>query len=139
METTVYLIKPEGMAYKEQIRKIIERKGLAIAERKTIVLPEWAIKSIYPDLPSDLLIATRAMLSSPVEMGIVIGERAVQRLFILAGMETSPATCAPGSIRFLFGAKEPIIFGKIMYYANVLHRPKNHAEADRGVELFHKL
>lgn len=139
METTVYLIKPEGMCNKRVIRGIIKKSGLAIIRKKMLLLPEWAIDLLYPELSPELRIATITMLTAPVEMGLVCGNEAVRRLFVLSGTAVAPAQCEPESIRFRFGEKEAILFGPSAYYANAIHRPRNKAEAERDVALFHRL
>ena len=139
MEKTIYMIKPEGMIHKHEIREIVESRNLVIVERKTLILPDWALDILYPDLSIELKMATLTMLASVVEIGLVEGNQAVKVLFALAGAATAPADCDTNSIRFRFGKKDPIQFGSVMYYANVIHRPKSLIEARRDVELFHRL
>lgn len=139
MEITMYIIKPEGMQCRGKIKEILAQNGLVVMEQKILILPEWTINVLYPELSNDLRVATRTMLNSFIEAGLMCGEQVVEKLFHVAGTETSPANCQPGSIRFIFGGREPIVIGSVKYYANAIHRPKNHVEAKRDVELYHKL
>lgn len=139
MQTSVYIIKPEAMASRSKIRTMIERAGPVISEAKILVLPEWTLKKLYADLSEDLWNATCLAFVSLVEIGLVTGENAVADLLNIAGTETAPAECDPSSIRFRFGRKDPFVIGKMKYYANAIHRPKNKREAKRDVRTFHQL
>lgn len=139
MEKSVYIIKPEGMIFRSEIIKAIEQRALTIEEKKNLVLPEWALKELYPDLSVDLWNATCLSFSAPVEIGLISGEKAVQVLFRLAGKKTAPAECDSKSIRFIFGRKEPFVIGGVRYYANAIHRPKNKLEARNDMEVFQGL
>jgi len=139
LETSLYVIKPEAMAYSGEIRTIIEKAGLIIIDTKVLVMPKWALKKLYPDLSEDLWSATCLAFASLAEAGLVIGENAVATLFRLSGTATAPGDCEPESIRIRFGQKNPFIIGEVRYYANAIHRPKNQQEAENDVRLFHQL
>jgi nucleoside diphosphate kinase len=138
MTTSLYMIKPEAMSRREEIREYIGRH-LALGEVKTVQLPNWAIEELYDDLTDDLRHATRIALSSPVELGLVHGKGAVLKLLQLAGEKTAPEECYPESIRYRFGVHEPMIVGSARYFLNAIHRPKTPSEAALHVDLFGRL
>lgn len=127
------------MCNKRAIREIINKDGLIIVRKKILLLPEWAIDILYPKLSLDLKIITITMLATPVEIGFVRGNEAVKRLLILSGNDVDPARCDSESIRFRFGKRNAIMFGATAYYANAIHRPRNKAESERDIALFHRL
>lgn len=139
MEETMYIIKPEAMISYRTIRKLIQGVGLVIGQTKNLVMTEWALKKMYPDLSKDLWNATCLSFTAPVEIGLVTGENAVKVLFNFVGTETAPSECDHLSLRFKFGKRDPFIIGTMKYYANAIHRPKNRREAKRDVRLFHQL
>lgn len=139
MESTVYIIKPEGIPYTSQITEIFKKNKLVICAKKKLVLPIWAIETLYPDLNDELRIITISMFNSLIEIGLIKGDGVIQRLLTTAGRETSPGNCDQESIRFLFGNHQPIILGQTKYYANTIHRSKNLSEAEKDTKLFRSL
>jgi len=138
METSLYMIKPEAMPYREEIREYISCH-LTLGEMKVVRLPDWAIDELYNDLTIELYRATLIALYGFVELGLVHGKDAVSRLFWLAGEKTNPRECHPDSIRYRFGIREPMITGSARYFLNAIHRPKTQAEAAAHIGLFRKL
>ena len=144
MERSVYIIKPEGMPRRHEIREMIEKMaGLAIVGSITTVLPEWALAKLYPDLAqekNELWLATLEHLAhSECEIGIVEGENAVQRFFELCGEMTSPLQCRSGTIRLVFGKEKPVRVGEKLYWRNVIHRSKNQQEAESDLRIAQEL
>jgi nucleoside diphosphate kinase len=139
MEETIYMIKPEAMMHSKSIRALMERRELQIVLRKRLVLPSWALTCFYPDLLGDLLKLTTLAFLAQVEIGLLQGNEAIERFRILAGTETAPAKCEPGSIRGKYGIVQPFRVGGAIYYANAIHRPKNSDEARKDIGIFHKL
>ena len=140
MSASSYIIKPHGLIFHEEIRAMIEASGLIIIESKRVVLPEWALKRIYYDLAEKYRNAVfRQYTDAIIEVGLVSGENAIEKLFYVAGTELDPIDCAPGSIRFKFGGREPFIVDGIRCYDNIIHRPRNESEAAEGIEIFYTL
>ena len=139
METSLYMIKPEAMVYREEIRTLIGGH-LALGKCKTVVLPEWVMQEFYTDLSEDLQQATCIAFSAgPVELGLVHGHDAISVLKWLAGDKTDPKDCRPESIRYRFGVKEPVVIGGARYFLNAIHRPTDEVEAVAHIEIFNKL
>ncbi|HEU5122136.1 MAG TPA: nucleoside-diphosphate kinase [Candidatus Saccharimonadales bacterium] len=139
METSLYMIKPEAMVHQEEIRTLISAH-LTLGERKTVVLPEWVMQEFYADLSADLQRATcMAFNAGPVELGLVHGHDAINVLKWLSGDKTSPQDCRPGSIRYRFGVKEPVVVGGARYFLNAIHRPMDEAEAVAHIKIFNML
>ena len=140
MSLSSYIIKPHGLVFRTEIRAMIESSGLVIAESKHVILPMWALERIYYDLAEKYRSAIfRQYEGAFVEVGLVRGERAVEKLLCIAGRELDPIDCAPESIRFKFGKHEPHMVDGIRCYANVIHRPRNESEAVDGVIIFNML
>lgn len=140
MSESSYIIKPHGLMFCEEIRVMIEAGGLVITESKRIILPQWALKKIYYDLAEKYRNAVfRQYAGMLVEAGLVSGENAVEKLLRIAGTELDPIDCAPGSIRFKFGSREPFFVDGVRCYDNIIHRSRNESEATEGVKIFHAL
>lgn len=138
MKTSLYMIKPEAMLRREEIRECISRH-LTLGEVKTMRLPDWALNKLYDDLTEDLQRATRIALEEEVELGLVHGEEAVMRLLYVAGETTNPSECRPDSIRYRFGIREPMVVRGARYFLNAIHRPKTPDEAAVHIALFRRL
>lgn len=137
-ERSMYMIKPEAMESRDEIRELIGRH-LAITAMKTLRLPRQAIRELYADLDGDLWTATDSALRNPVELGVVEGEDAIEVMLELAGSETDPSKCDPNSIRFKYGTHLPTMINDTPYYPNAIHRPKSSAEAVAHVSLVYRL
>ena len=139
MEQSIYIIKPEATIFRAEIIRMIEEAKLKVEDKKDLVLPEQALRVLYPDLSADLWNATFLSFVAPIQIGLVTGEDAVKVLFRLAGKKTAPSECGSKTIRFIFGRKEPFVIGDIKYYANAIHRSKNKREARKDIEVFQGL
>lgn len=138
MNTSLYMIKPEAMNSRNEIRDRIKNE-LAVVAIKTILLPSWVIDELYTDLNDSLRNATNIALSDPVELGIVQGDHAVERLLDIAGKNTKPSECHSTTIRYQYGKWDPILVGGVAYYMNAIHRPKNDEEANAHISLFDRI
>lgn len=141
MENSVYIIKPDGMAFRDQIRAKISASGLVLALNRVLKIPAWALAKIYPDLAQaddGLWQATLShMAEGESEIGIVSGTDAVCRLFHLCGHATKPQDCAEGTIRRLYGSQTPVqVEGGKLYWKNIIHRSKDHAEAGSDLVVY---
>lgn len=144
MERSVYIIKPEGMPHRQEIRQMIQAAGLAVIGSTATILPQEVLAKLYPDLQEErgeLWIATLDHLAhSECEVGIVEGENAVQRLSELCGTATSPHDCGLETIRARFGRGIAAVrAGKKLYWKNIIHRSKNLEEARGDLEIAYKL
>jgi nucleoside diphosphate kinase len=126
--------------FRKEIRETIEASGLVITESKQLTLPKWALKKIYDDLPDKYCDAVfRQYAGMLIEAGLVSGENAVEKLLKVVGTELDPVDCAPGSIRFRLGGKKPFIVDGVRCYFNIIHRPRNEAEAEKDIAIFRLL
>lgn len=140
METSFYIIKPHSLIFREIIREMIEGVGLIITDYKKVVLPYWALEIVYSDMRENYRSAIfQAYSDVTVEAGLVSGKNAISTLLQIAGTELDPADCAPESIRFKFGEREPIMINGIKYYKNVIHRSRDMMEAEKDTRVFHML
>ncbi len=134
------MIKPHGLVFHEEIKKMIRNVGLKITEVRKLVMPHWALKIIYSELPERYRSAVfKPYIDAYVEVGLVVGVNAINTLLQVTGTETNPADCAPGSIRFKFGTPEPLMIDGVRCFMNVIHRPTNNEEAKKDTEVFHML
>ncbi len=137
MESSLFIIKPEGLLFRATIVSQIAEVGLTIRRTVMMRLGEKHIAAIYPNLPPDLLQATRDfMLCASCEVGHVTAENAVHRLMEVAGHATNPSDCLPGTIRAKYGCKIPEKVGQALYFKNAIHRSKDADEAARDLTLF---
>lgn len=137
METSYYIIKPHGMVFREKVRKMIEGAGLVIAESKIVVMDGRALEIIYSDLDERFRrVVFQLFRNTPVEMALVTGKNAIDALLEIAGTELDPVDCAPNSIRFMLGGRRPLMIDGVRCYVNIIHRPRNQSEAEKGIELF---
>lgn len=139
-ETSLYIIKPEGMPFRSTIREIITCNGLKVRCVRTIRLGEHHLRELYPHLSPDLWRATvQFMQCGECEVGVVEGESAVKRLIAIAGHSTDPNECGPKTVRGRCGMRIPDRVGTAVYYRNAIHRAKNKEEATRALALFSDL
>ncbi len=139
MEKSFYIIKPEAFANRIAIQEKIISNKLKIVSLKTILLPEFIITQIYPNMSSDLYSATMKYLRCGFsELGIVEGENAISLLLEIGGKDTNPNKCEIGTIRNMFGDKVEVIYGNAVYFKNGFHRSHNYIEAVRDIELYEK-
>jgi len=138
METTGYIIKPDGMTRREEIREYILKSGLEITESRILLLPKRVINILYSNVPKKILLIKRKYFSSEVEIGLISGKNAIDNFFLLCGTKTKPSECDPFTIRYLFGKKKPILINGIQYYLNAIHRP-NKKEVAKNIKLIKSL
>ena len=128
------------MAFREEVRAMIESASLVITEYKTLVMNERGLEIIYSDLPKKYRrVVFQPFKNASVEMALVAGENATDTLLKIAGTELDPIDCTPESIRFKLGGREPFVIDGVRWYVNIIHRPRNKVESERGVELFRTL
>lgn len=133
----MYIIKPDGMARRLEIRDMIEQSSLVVVRSATAILPVWVVEVIYPDLSEERCnTAIHYMTCDECEVGILSGNDAVRRFLNLAGEFVEPGRCEPGSIRAKFGTKDPL---QGWYYNNAIHRPTNQYEAVRDLAIAYQL
>ncbi|NCU28280.1 MAG: hypothetical protein EOM85_01240 [Candidatus Moranbacteria bacterium] len=137
-EFTSFIIKPDGMVNRSAIRDMILKSGLVITESKILLLPKWAIEILYDNVPANILVAKEEYFSSPVEVGLIEGENAIETFFELCGSKTRPSECDPGTIRAIFGKASPTLIKGVDYFLNAIHRP-NREEAVKNIELIKSL
>lgn len=131
---TGYLIKPEAMNVTDEIRKDIRANGLEIIIYKKIILSENDIETIYREVDAHILQATKNhMASKEVEIGILRGEKALERFYRLVGKEGEPKSCEDGTLRKKYG-KPTIFIEDKPFFLNAIHRPIDENEADHFLE-----
>ena len=137
METSFYIIKPHGLMIRDEVIAMIEANGLVIPENKKLILPVWTLKIIYSDLLEKYMrVVFQPFENSLVEVGLVIGENAIDRLLQITGTELDPVDCANGTIRSKFGGREPLMIDGVRYYTNIIHRSRNKMEAEKDINVF---
>ncbi len=140
LETSFYIIKPHGLIFLAEVRAMIQDGGLIISESKRLIMPYWALETIYSDLPERYRSAVfKPFADTSVEVGLVVGENAVDTLLQIAGTELDPVDCAPESIRFKFGGRGSFMIDGVRYYKNIIHRSRDRMEAKKDVDVFRML
>lgn len=137
METSFFIIKPHGLIIRDMVITMIKTGGLIITESKNLILPDWALKIIYCDLPIKYMDAVfKPFRNTSIEMGLVIGEDAINKLLRITGTELDPVDCACDTIRFKYGGREPFVIDGVKCYTNIIHRPRNKEEAKKDIGVF---
>lgn len=140
MEISFYIIKPEAIQFTDEIQKLIISTGLKINTSTKILLPTTFIEELCFDYSKEIIEVTKYFLCNEIcEVGIVKGDSALEKLYVISGTETDPNKCNTGTIRNLFGIKAPQIFNGIKYYKNAIHRPKTKEEFDRNISSIRRL
>lgn len=137
MNSSLYIIKPEAMGFRVDIRKSITQAGLVIVRATEMVIPPAILDMLYPGLNVDLRRATQLFMgNAKTEIGEVVREDAVNILLAICGEFVDPAACEPHTIRARYGFRQAERVGNASYYRNAIHRPKTLAEAARDLQLF---
>jgi nucleoside diphosphate kinase len=140
IEQAVYMIKPEGMLVRDEIRSDISEAGLVIIKRKVVLVDKEALDTIYPENPEIIQEATLAhMVSEYLEMGVVEAEGAIKRLTDICGHHFNPEVCHEGTIRRKYGHPALGLGNGFFYCPNAIHCSKSPEEATRDLGLFERL
>jgi nucleoside diphosphate kinase len=145
MERSVYLIKPEAMARRDDIRQMLEQHyGLPVTIFGEAKIGLDVLATLYPDVfreGGELWEATcNHLLGKICEIGIVEGENAIRRLFTACGEKTNPQECGPSTVRAVFQSGFSIqLRNGGTYWLNVIHRPKDLEEANRDLKIAYRL
>jgi nucleoside diphosphate kinase len=132
-----YLIKPEAYACCGAIRARLEDAGLRIVFHKPYRLSAQDVEFLYAGVePADLAALAEALCCGDVEIGLVTGVRAVERLLECSGRATDPGDCERGTIRREFGHLSARIICGRPIFLNAIHRPKSEAEARTSILYF---
>ena len=122
-----------------EIRLEIFRLGFKQVSYGGWRLNEDDLATLYPNLPAELQEATREhLLGAEVMVVLLEGDRGIIGRFAdYAGREVEPAKCAEHTVRYRYGSRQPKeLKGGLLYWENVIHRPKNAKEAARDIQLF---
>ncbi len=130
MSFSMYIIKPEGMKYRAQIRDVLQGSGLEIIDSTEILLTNGILDGLYDNINKNVRRGLHRFLEDQfVEIGIVKGYNALSRLVRVTGKNTNPALCEEGTIRRMFGWTKPLLLHSgYHYFGNAIHRPKNAKE-----------
>ena len=139
-EQSVYIVKPEAFAHRDEIRRRIAERGICVIAFAEVTLPTWVGVELYPEAPAALLAATaRFLCHSPVEMGAVRAENALRRLEDLVGHDVNPVRCTRGTLRFRFGERNPDRTFGVAYFFNGIHCSRSANEVGRDLAIFARL
>jgi nucleoside-diphosphate kinase len=105
LQESFFMIKPDGMEYQREIQEAFHSRGLWIARyviRRIMaeeIVQQYEEVANMPFFPYTI----KYLTSSPVALGIVMGDDAIDSLHTLAGA-TRPWQAEPGTIRHRFGS-----------------------------------
>lgn len=137
MNRSIYVIKPEAISSRDDIRKLIVSVGLNIVRTAEALIPGTTLEALYEGMSPDLRKATQLFMGHEIcEIGEVEGKGAVQRLVKVCGHSTDPNECDRETIRGRFGLRQPARIGSAFYFRNAIHRPESEEEAQRDLQLF---
>lgn len=127
---SLYIIKPEAFRFRSRIRRQIMASELTVVLTCEFVLDSEQAHDVYRALPLDRKIpAVRSLFGGPVEIGVVEGSRAVERLVSICGTHSVPSECSPGTIRREFGTGWDLSDPAVPILRNAIHRCKSAAQA----------
>lgn len=136
MGKSLFMIKPEGMEYADEIINAIQDNNIRIVEKRKITMTQQLLQKIYKDQSGLFWEANRDYLvDKQCILAIVECENVENRLFTLCGVSFKPEECEKGTIRERYGIRKPLTHsnGKALYL-NCIHRssPEN-AEYEVGI------
>ena len=132
MERSLFFIRPEAMVHREEIFDAIKRRGLVIIYHDEVRIFKHILKALYSHVrPEVFEKLTKQLWDRQCVVGIVEGEKSIEKLVEIIGHETHPAKCHPGSLRREFGNHAPG-----MEHENVCHRPKTEEEFLENIKAF---
>ena len=103
MNGTLFMIKPDGMPFSEEILRLLDTRGriLDYAPRKIF---ESAIDCLYSQMDKDpVFFALREYLNENY-CGIGIIDCSIDSVLEITGKNTDPIECEINTIRFNYGA-----------------------------------
>lgn len=140
LESAAYLVKPEAIAYRREIRNMIASAGLNVEEYCISRLCPEHVRMIYADLTEPIIKASIAFLcSGQCEIGIVTGKAVFKHLGTVAGQHTDPGQCLPNTIRHRFGYHEAVHYDGVSYFRNAIHRTQDVDELARVMKVYEEL
>jgi nucleoside-diphosphate kinase len=130
-ERTLVLVKPDGVRrnLSGAILARVEVKGYILAELKKVNATRGQLEQHYAEHVGKPFYEplVEFMLSGPVVVAVVEGERVIEGVRALAG-PTDPIAAAPGSIRGDFGT---------IVRENLIHASDSPESAEREIKIFH--
>ncbi len=139
-EHVLFIVKPEGLPYRDLIATTIEAAGLPIILRQPLVLTANLVMGLYPCLKGPLIDTTFWWLANKTcEVGLVVAPNAIVRLLELCGANPNPVLCGLNTIRRRYGNTEPLYLSycgqKFEYYFNVVHCARTAEQAAHDLAL----
>lgn len=131
METTFFMIKPEGLIHAEDIFTDLLLYNMNIVLKKEIIMSCDLMKGIYKNQSGKFFEANRDYLVGKKCILLIIeGHNVAERLYKLSGDNYNPSCCEIGTLRRKYGIHEPILHpnGRQLFL-NAVHRstPENSA------------
>jgi nucleoside diphosphate kinase len=131
----VFMIKPEGIPYRDSILKILRRAGVAVGPLVEIKMDMETLKKLYGHVRLGTFNKIcQQMWGKTCLVGYVFGFDALPRLIRACGDHSLPSRCHPSSIRFQLASHDPLY-----EHFNVIHRPKTEKENEAHTRAFEAL
>jgi nucleoside-diphosphate kinase len=136
-QITFGLVKPEAF-YRGLVHEIERRivdSGLSIVTKRVLVLDENQLYALYGHVKNkrpEMYELLKTQMRKPVEVLIVEGDNAVERLLKIRG-SSDPKDAAPGSIRGDFAKDYPYDSKVAKLSLNLFHAADSVEDADRMI------
>jgi nucleoside diphosphate kinase len=121
----LFIIKPEAFKFREEIKRYLEKNSdLKILESYTAKLKKGDIQKIYIDdlNTPNLKAINKHLIGKNVEISLVYGKNATSKLLGICGTSFISSDCKPKTIRREFGSDDYVIYFKIKYYLDAIHK-----------------
>ena len=130
------IIKPEAAHRAADIRSKIAERGIAVRESMDIIYTDELIAGLYDHMSEQARRDIAFRLSGKKGIALVLDAADTETVLEIAGRESDPRRCAPGSLRAEFGLyteSDPV--GAEEWWQNAIHRPVDEREARRDMRL----
>lgn len=134
-----FVIKPEWIEHREEIKKKIEEEWFTISSKKIVKATKELISEVlYKDDPQRLLSLHEEHFPwKEIEIWLISG-KTLNEFIELTWKDSNPILCPKWTIRRIYG-KEGILINWYPYFLNSIHRPLNAKEFEDTIEWILKI
>ena len=130
------IIKPDALTAAGDIVRMLEEAGIRLLERRDMTYTPALVHELYDHMPEDARDAIAESLAGKQGIALLLEARSIDAVLDIAGHESDPSRCTPGTIRARYGKhRSPVRMGSWPWWENALHRPVDMREALRDRRL----
>ena len=130
------IIKPDAIEVANGILRMLEKAGVRLLEHREIIYTAALVHELYDHMPEDARAAIAASLDGKHSLALLLEADSIDAVLDVAGRESDPSRCTPGTIRARYGTYQPPRrMGSWPWWENAVHRPVDMREAMRDRHL----